>query len=201
MIIDLMIIAIIGLSTFLAYKKGFINLAIGLCASVISIVIIFILYQPVSNLVIHITEIDETIENVIYEKANDIMKENQKEDELTNDIIEVAKNEMLPETARSLAVNIVRGGVIIILFIAIRIVLRFFSSFADVVAKLPILNQINKTGGAVYGILRGILMVYLILLILNVPSQINPSNTINENVNESYLGKTMYQNNILNVFF
>ena len=61
MVVDLIIIAIVALSTFLAYKKGLVNLAIGLCAFVISIAITVILYQPISNLVINVTSIDEMI--------------------------------------------------------------------------------------------------------------------------------------------
>lgn len=200
-LVDLIIIAIIGLSTFLAYKKGFVNLVIGLFAFLISAVITFILYQPISNLIINVTSIDETIENVIYEKANEIIQKNEKEDELAANIIETAKNEMLPETARNLAINIVTGVVIIILFVAIKIALRFISSFANAVAKLPILEQLNKAGGVLYGIIRGILILYVLLMILKIPEQINPSNAINESVEASYLGKTMYQNNILNVLF
>ena len=199
--IDLIIIVIIALSTFLAYKKGLMNLAIGLCAFIISVVITFILYQPISNFVINTTGIDEAIEDTIYEKENDVLQDKENGDELTKNIIETTKNEMLSTTARNLAVNIVRGGVIVVLFIAIRIALIFISAFADAISKLPIINQINKSGGIAYGILRGILIVYLLLLIANISGQINPNNIVNKSINRSYLGKTMYENNILNVFF
>lgn len=201
MVVDLIIIAIVALSTFLAYQKGLVNLAIGLCAFVVSIVITVILYQPISNLVINVTSIDEMIEDTIYKKANDIMEKEEKEDDLTNSMIEMAKNEMLPQTARNMAVNIVTGAVIIVLFVGVKIALRFVSAFANAVAKLPIVDQVNKAGGLVYGILRGVLIIYVILLIVNIPTQINPNNAINENIYQSYLGKTMYENNILNVFF
>lgn len=200
-IVDLIIVAIIVLSTFLAYQKGLVKLAIGLCTFAISIVLTFILYQPITNVVINVTGIDEAIENSIYEKANGIMQENNKEDEITNQIIETAKNEMLPETARNLAINIVTGGVIIILFVAIKIALRLISAIADAIAKLPIIDQLNKTGGMIYGLLRGILIIYVALLILSVPAQIDPTNEINQSIEQSSLGKTMYQNNLLNVFF
>lgn len=201
--VDLIIVAIIALSTFLAYKKGFVNLAIGLCAFFVAIVITFILYRPISNFIIYTTTIDEAVENVIYEKANDIMKEDgsEEEDKLTDNIIETTKNEMLPQTARNLAVNIVTGGVMIVLFLIIRITLRFITAFANFVARLPILDQMNKAGGIIYGILRGILLIYIALVILKIPSQMNPNNMISQNINQSHLGKTMYENNILNIFF
>lgn len=199
--IDLIIIVIIALSTFLAYRKGLMNLAIGLCAFIISVVITFVLYQPISNFVINTTGIDEAIEDTIYEKANDVLQDKDNEDELTNNIMETTKNEMLSATARNLSVNLVRGGVIVVLFIAMRIALVFISAFADAVTKLPIVSQINKSGGIAYGILRGILMVYVLLLIAGISGQINPNNVINKSIDRSYLGKTMYENNILGVFF
>lgn len=200
-IIDLIIIAIIVLSTFIAYKKGLVKLAIGLCSFVISIAITFVLYQPITNLVINVTGIDEAIENSIYEKANEVMEENKKEEGITNQIMETTKNEMLPETARTLAINIVTGGVIIVLFIATKIALRFVSALADMVTKVPIISQLNEVGGMIYGLIRGILIIYVVLLIAGIPAQINPDNEITKNIEQSQLGKAMYENNILNVFF
>lgn len=201
MIVDLIIIGMVLLSTFLAYRKGMVKLAIGLCAFVISIVVTFVLYRPIANLVINVTSIDEAIEDMIFEKTNDILKDNTKQDTITSQMLEDAKNEMLPETARTLAVNIVRGGVMIVLFVAIRIVLIFVTVLADAIAKLPIINQINKTTGMIYGVARGILVIYVVLLILTIPGKINPQNLINASVEKSILGKVMYENNVLNVFF
>lgn len=198
-IVDLIIIAIVLLSTFLAYRKGVIKLAIGLCTFVIAIVVTLVLYMPISNLVINITAIDEAIENSIYEKANETIKET--DNELANQVIEAAKEKMLPETARSLAINIIRGAVIIILFIGTKIALKLISAVADAIAKLPIIKQINQAGGIIYGLIRGILVVYVILLILTIPGQISPKNPVNDNINKSSLGKVMYENNLLKVFF
>ena len=198
-VIDLIIIGIILLSTFLAYKKGLIKLAVQLCSFIIAIIVTVILYQPISNLVINTTGIDETLENTIYEKVNEIIQEG--ENEYTSEIIEKAKNGTLPEASRELSINIVRGIVLIILFIAVKILLKFVTAIADLVAKLPILEQVNKLGGIIYGILRGILIIYIVLLLVNVVGQINPQNTIHQNIEQSSLGKIMYENNILNILF
>ncbi len=211
-IVDIIIIAIIALSIFLGYRKGLIELAIKLCAFVIAIVITLILYKPVSNLIINTTSIDETIENSILEKANDVMEDEEDEEpsleinpasteELSEEIKQEAKEGLLPEAARGLSVNIVRGGVIIILYVLIRIALRFVTALANLVAKLPILKQFNKAGGAIYGALRGILIIYVCLIIISIFGQINPENDIHQNIEQSTLGKTMYENNILDVFF
>lgn len=198
-LVDTIIIVFVALSAFLAYRKGLVKLAIQLCAFIISIAITFVLYQPISNFVIYNTNMDETIENAIYEKANEIMQENKSTSE--NEIMQVAEKGMLPQTARTLAVNIVRGGVMLLLFLAVQIALRFITALANFVSKLPIINQLNKAGGLIYGLVRGILIIYVALLILNVVGQINPVNQVKQSIDQSYLGKIMYENNILQVFF
>ena len=84
----------------------------------------------------------------------------------------------------------------IVLFIVVKIALRFITALADAIAKLPIINQLNKTGGIIYGILRGVLIVYVALFILKIPGQINPNHIVNTSINQSFMGKTMYENNI-----
>ena len=68
-LLDLIIVGIILLSTFLGYKKGLIGVAFKIVSFVIAIVITLILYVPVSNLVINHTGLDESIENAIVELA------------------------------------------------------------------------------------------------------------------------------------
>ncbi len=125
----------------------------------------------------------------------------QEDSEETSKLIESAKNGMLPETAKNLADNIVYGGVMAILFIGSRIALRFVSAIANLVAKLPVINQFNKIGGALYGLLRGCLLIYAILMIISILGTVNPKNSLHQSINETSLGKTMYENNVLNVFF
>lgn len=197
-IIDLIIIAFILLSIFLGYRKGLVSLAIGACTFIIALVVTLILYKPVGNLVINTTGIDEMIQNTILEKVNDVIAEDS---ETSNQLIESAKNGLLPETSKTLANNIVYGGVMLILFIGAKIALRLVKAIANLIAKLPIISQFNKLGGALYGLLRGALLVYVVLMIIAIIGTVNPKNVVHQNLNESTLGKTMYENNILNMFF
>ena len=197
-VVDIIIIAIILLSTFLAYKKGLITLAIQLVSVIIAIVLTLLLYKPVSNVIINVTGIDEMIQNAILEEANDIMTNNQ---ENANQVVESIQNNMLPETARTISINIIEGAVILILYIVIRIALKFVTALANLVTKLPILNQLNQLGGIIYGILRGLLIVYILLLLVNLSGEIEPQNPAYTAVEESYIGKVMNENNILDILF
>lgn len=199
-IVDIVLVAIIILSAGLAYKKGLVSLGVKLFAFVIAIAVTLILYKPVANLVINVTSIDETIENAILEKANDMI-EGENNDSITNQVIEGAKNNLLPSTARTLAVNIVTVGVILLLFIITRFAIRFIDALATFVKKLPILKQVDKLGGLAYGLIRGVILVYAILLIIAIAEGITPENQVSTAVNKSYLTKVMYENNVLNILF
>lgn len=197
-VVDLIIVVLILMSVLTAYKKGLVSLALGLVYFLIAIAITTVLYKPVSNFIINATSIDETIENVIYEKANNAIEE--KSDGSTQ-AIDLAKKGMLPETARILAINIVTGGVIILLLVGTRIALIFAKTISNWVTSLPILKQINKAGGIAYGLLRGVLIIYVALLLIGAFSEVKPDNVLNNNIENSYIGKVMYENNILKVFF
>ena len=51
-LLDLIVLAIIALSTFIGYKKGLIKVAVKLCAFLIAIIVTLIFYKPVSNTVL-----------------------------------------------------------------------------------------------------------------------------------------------------
>lgn len=197
LIIDIAIIAIVVLSIFLGYRKGLVALSIQLFAFIIAVVITFILYQPITNFIVNATGIDEAIQNSILEKANDIMQEDS---EMSNTIVEEVKNDMLPETARTISINIITFVVVIVLFLLVKIGLRFVTAMANLVAKLPILKQANELGGIIYGFIRGLLIIYVILLVVNISGEISPENSVYKSVNETNLGKFMMKYNVLNVF-
>lgn len=197
-VIDLIIIAIIVLSTLLAYRKGLAALAIKLCAVIIALVLTLILYKPISNLIINATNIDETIQNEILERAADVMQTGDKNDDLVSSVLEQAKTGAIADTARDVSIQVINIAVIIILFFLIKFALRFVTVIANKVASLPIINRFNKAGGIIYGLLRGLVIVYTCLLLVSFAGKVNTKNPIHENVESSTIGKMMYENNIFN---
>lgn len=199
-IVDLIIVGVVLLSILLAYRKGLIKLGIGLIAFILAVLVTVILYKPVANFIINTTSIDETIENKIYTEVTQIINQDE-QNEVTNQLIESAKSGMLPEAVRTITIDIIYVGVMIILFLIVRIGIVLITSIADAIAKLPILKQFNKMGGIIYGLLRGVLLIYVTLLVISIAGTVNPNNSLHTKINESYIGKTMYENNILNIFF
>lgn len=146
-VFDLIVVAIIALFTFLGYKQGLVKAAIKILSFFIAIIVALALYKPISNIVIKSTSIDDNIKNTIIEKIRpEGMEENQKvsvEDSLTKKIVGEADN-TIEEIANAFSVKLIETSVLLLLYIVIRIVLRFVSALTDLITNLPILKQINK---------------------------------------------------------
>ena len=146
-IIDVILVAIIGLFTFLGYRQGLVKAAIKILSFFIAIIIAFILYKPVSNLIVNNTSIDDNIKNTIIEKIKPEGVEQDEtveiEDGFVNKMIGEANN-TIEEVANAFSIKIIDICVLLLLYIIVKIALRFVSALADLITKLPILKQVNK---------------------------------------------------------
>lgn len=208
-ILDVILIAILVLSIFLGYKKGLIGVVFNFCAFLLAIIITWILYTPVTNIVIKNTEIDDNIRNAIVEKGVIENKETEDENVVNKYIQEYVTtpitnttNDVVEETAKIVSEKVVAIGVAIVLFIAVRIGLILLKFVIEGIAKLPIIKQFDKAGGTIYGVIRGMFIIYIFLAILFFIMSLNNSGMIASMINTSLLSKYLYANNlILNIIF
>ena len=175
-IIDGVIILFILVSVFLGYKKGLVSLGIHLVAFITALIVALILYRPIGSLIINSTKIDESLQRTIETKLEEVI-ENDDTQIVTNSIIGDIQSGAIQETSRSLSINIIYGVTIIILFIILRIALVFI------------------------GLLRGVLITYVVLLVVGLIITFNPQGNLSKSINETHLAKAMMEYNILNVFF
>lgn len=199
-IIDAIIVLLILISTYLGYRKGLVSLAVSFIAFIAAIVITVVLYKPIGNLIINNTTFDENLQTTIQEKVENIVTKDEKGNEITNGLVESAKEGVLPSAAKSIAVNIIYGITMIVLFVIARLALLLINLLADAIAKLPILNQFNKAGGILYGLLRGLIITYLIAMIINLIIVFNPNGAVSNAIQQTFLTKTISEYNVLNIF-
>ena len=198
-IVDLIIIAIIALFTFLGYKRGLVKLAFHLCTFLIAIILAFVLYRPVANLIIENTGIDESIEaSIVNRFINEGLSENSPAT-LTSFVpsIFIKSGE---GTVKTVAIAISHALIEIVCFLAIyfivKIVLRFITALADLIAKIPVLKQFNELGGTIYGLLEGIFIVFVLLAIISLTAPLLDSSILIY-IDKSFIGSFLYNNNIL----
>lgn len=205
-ILDLVLLSFFIISVWWGYRKGLIDVAFSLCAFIIAILATWILYMPITNLVLDKTEIDDNIKNIIVEKG--IIQLNSEVQESDSEVSKYIKeyvavpatdkaNEAIESSAGIVSQKAVAIGVSIVLFIVIRVVLILLKFLADIIAKLPIIKQCDKAGGVVYGTIRGLFIVYAILAIMFFVMSVNNSGAIAETINSSIISKFLYSHNII----
>lgn len=206
-IIDLIIAGIIALCVIVGYAKGLTGALIKIVSFVLSLIIAFILYMPLSNYIINNTQIDNMIENTIRESIlknnNQTKKEenmptaitdyiNQKVEDASNSV----KENVINSTAKDVSQTIVRAGTWIMLFIIARIALIVLKFITALIAKLPVIKQFDKLGGIIYGLLEGLVITYLALALISFITPMTKGN-LSSDINKSYIGSRMYNNNLL----
>ena len=199
-IIDIVLILFVLASVYLGYKKGLVSVAVSLIAFIAAIVITLVLYRPIGNLIIDKTDWDENLQQTIQEK---LQGENSKKEDksIADDIVEGAKKEIVPGTSKTIAVNIIYGGTMIGLFIVSRLLLLLINLLSDAITSLPIIKQFNEAGGIAYGLLRGIIIAYAILMIINLIISLDPQGVVNDAVQSSIITKLLINYNLINMFF
>ncbi len=215
-IIDLILIGIIAISTFLGYKKGLIGVAFKIISFIIAIVITLILFKPISSIIINKTKIASTIEETINEKLSSIQITGGKIEEDTNlpkvlvNYINDEASQMINQTGETIintvsknltetAINVI---VMIVIFIITRLLLIFAKAVLETVAELPIVKQFNEVGGVLYGLLRSLLIIYVVLALISLIIPVLNNTSILESINNTYITKMLYNNNlILMIFF
>lgn len=211
-LIDLIIVALIALFTFLGYKKGLIKVAFKILSFFIAILIAIVLFKPVSSLVINTTQIDDNLKNSISQKFQGIdlsveITEEQSQGtpkfmvDFVNKYIAEAAEEATQNIAEvvstKLTETIINAGVILGLYIVARILLIFARALLEGIANLPFLKQCNEVGGLVYGLLKGLFIVYFVLAIISLTSPMYPNAGFLKMIDESFVGSMMYNSNLL----
>ncbi len=205
-VFDIIIAIIILGNIYMCYQKGLVKLAVGLIAVVLSVIIALILYKPVSSVIINNTTIDDNIKKTIIENftVNEEKQEQTEDNGLmkymesyVDDAVNKTKNEIIIESAGVIANKVINIGVIIGLFIISRLILIVLTLVADLITELPILKQFNTVGGILYGLIKSLLIIYVVLAIMFFIIYTTGNTTLSDAITNSFITKFFYNNNIL----
>ena len=198
-IIDLCILIIIALSTFIGFKKGFIKVAFRLISFILALIIALVLYKPVSNFIKNYTPIPNKIESKIESRISSSNKEET--NNLVANYYKNIRNISTTVIAKNITNSIVNISSILIVFLLSRLLLMFLRISTDLIAKLPLIKQFNHIGGFIYGLLAGFFIIYLFFTIITLLAPIIDLNNIIKLINSSIIANIMYNDNILFMFF
>ena len=205
-ILDIILVAIIALNVFICYKKGLVKLAVGLIAVLVSVILAVLLYKPVSNIIINNTELDEKIKSAITENfVNEEETTEETEDngfmkyieKYVEDPVNKTKNEIVIEASGVIATKLIDIIAMVSIFIVARLVLILLTFVTDMITALPILKQFNELGGILYGLIKALLIIYVLLAIAFFIVYTTGSTGLADAIANSFITKFFYNNNLL----
>lgn len=217
-IVDVIVFIIIAGNAVAGYKMGMTRVIFNIFSSLIAIILVFILYKPVSNYIFDHTKMAQNLENAIVENLSEYLK-NEEETAVSNkeeannmlamfmgqDMNEMVQNTtdgIVTNASKQIAYRIVSGAVFLILFTVIRLALYLLKNYADFLANLPFIRVINSSGGMIYGVVKGFLLVYVVFAIISFMMPMIGDTIIVQAIDEAFIGSKMFQSNIiLNVIF
>lgn len=213
-LVDLVIISIIASNAFWGYRRGLVGVIFKVLTFIVSILIMFVLYKPVSNTIMERTQLDEWLSAKIAEniegttlKDGELIEYDDNSsvsrvvvDELNSfvkDALKKAETNVVEYVSTNLAIRMIRIGTMLGLFIVSRFFLLFIRFFAEIIANLPIIRMFNRSGGLIYGVIKGFLVTYVILGVFSIISPLISNWGVLDAIQDFTLGKKMYNDNVI----
>ncbi len=200
-IIDIFILCVLFLFTYLGYKRGFIKVVTHLLSFFIAIFVTLLFYKTLATQITNTTTLDEKINELILAKIqNTNFSENDSSDTFFiyfESLIIDSQNTTAEYISSSLTITIIDGFSFICLFIITKLVLLIFNFIFNFISKLPIIEQFDKSGGLIYGIIQGIFIIYLAFATIYLVLPLCDNMNILHYINDSYLGKFFYEDNLI----
>lgn len=99
--------------------------------------------------------------------------------------------------ARYLSVMVVRILTCILTFIAVFVILHIVCALLDVASRLPVLDGLNKTAGALIGLVKGVLVVDIVMVSIFLFQNTAIGMSLMEQIMENSLLNWMFNHNFI----
>ena len=100
--------------------------------------------------------------------------------------LSLVSDDLIPEAARQTAIQvsntIARVIVFLLVFIVLSLLMRLFTDLVDRIFKLPVLKELNGIGGAVFGGLKGVLLLLVFAWIVRYLGLVIPQSLTEQTV-------------------
>ena len=212
MVVDLIALLIIVVYALIGFFRGFSEFLFQVISLLITIGVVFFAYKPVANVVMD-TQLDEKIYSVVYEnlantpiaEGEEISTENTNMSEgivstINGYIAEAKENaeqNVLEFVSNKIAIIVVYAITAVALFVIVHLVLFFIRIALDIMGSMPLLREGNQVLGLVIGVVKGILLVYLLLALASGLSPILSQFGIIDAIESSKVSSILYNNNII----
>lgn len=223
-IVDIVIIAILGLSVLVGLYRGFISSVASMGGCLLSLGLSFWLSPKLSEAIQKNPEILKTLASYTdaATKIGDMNVAAQPVESLgANGIADIVSKVGLPAPLSTIlqsnlqnqvfgaGVNVgdyvkqtIVGAVLnvicfIVCFVVLLLIIHFVINLLKVVFKFPVLKQLNSVAGGVFGLLRGALLCFVAFALLPLIQTLLPVQDINQLVETSALAPLFNSGNLI----
>ncbi len=200
--LDLTVVAVFALCTYLGMKRGLIKSVMGIVIVTVALIGSFQLNEPVADH-LKTSFVDDLVTEKVEEKLDSIVSGMESFDifeifkekpglfddlfgdfKIDSDDIEkdedaldphdpTKEGEMAEQISKTVSEKISKALAFALVFVVLLILLKLITLGIDLVAKLPVLKQINSTLGFVLGAVKGLLYAWgLSIIIYNLLPQV-----------------------------
>ncbi len=218
--LDYVIIGIIGVCALTAFYRGLIKTVFSLFSAIIGIAVTYMVYPFVSSFLLKNTKLLATISSKV---ASSLKLESLSQNSITpQDHIELVEKLKIPGLMKNILLKnknaevfdllnatkideyissaigtmIINIFVFVIVMIICMILIRIIAKTLDIISYLPVIKQLNKLGGLIFGIIQGVLISWAGCLLLAVVINMNGNEKLLAMLYDSPIALYFYENNI-----
>lgn len=218
-LLSIILLAYIAIEALLGMKRGFFRSVLSLVIMLAAVVITYHFSPDVAAFIRKNTDIESTVEKQMVKHFSDTEEEPQSRKEkkeylnernlpeYIKDQISRNNNSVIYEALgvtsfthyiaayiSSIIVNIVSY---LITFLTVWVLLHLLGHMLDWICHLPILKGLNRVGGLLFGVAKGILFVAVFFLLLTLFSSTVPGKWLLTQIEENEMLRCIYEKNPL----
>lgn len=224
--LDILVAAFLVLMALYGIYKGFLTSVLNLAGSVLSWLLALLFYPSLSSLLASNTSLIDTMLYYTEGSSNinDVELLSRPVSGMeTESIIGIIENAQLPEPLGSLLQNNILNQAFsgtdittlgqyfdytlahimlniisfLIIFLAVKLIVAIAIKVGDIIMRLPVLKQFNRIFGAAAGLLRGVVICYLVFSLVPILLTIVPNAVLTATFNNSFFSTIFYKGNII----
>ncbi|MBQ2898026.1 MAG: CvpA family protein [Clostridia bacterium] len=201
LILDLVCIILIWILAAKGYKKGLVKGLFGILSFVLSGIVTAVVYQPVSEYIMSLSFVKDKADLVENKIADSLIVSQQ--DALTglpkwfSDIALEMSNNANVAISSTVTKIIVSVFCIVAIYLIVKLAFRIFEGVFDLIMKLPVLNLLNRAGGAACGVISAAMFLWVFLACVVLFAGTTVFEPVNNAIQETSLVKYFYNNNLL----
>lgn len=214
----LAVIAILVICTIKGYASGFIKTVFAIFSLIVALIVASVATPTVSK----VLQSNDKIYTMVYEKIEEtvdfegkIKKQAEQKNfieklPVPNSIKETLVENNNSEVYSSMAVDnfeeyvvsllskvVINALAFAVTFLAMIILLAIVCRVLNLISKLPLLNELNKTAGLLVGLLQGFIIIWILFIVITVFSGSNFGQSLFEMINKNKILTMIYDNNLL----